>query len=1681
MAKSNKFGTFGGVFAPSILTILGVIMYLRLPTIVGEAGLLATIGIIVVAHLISITTGLSVSSIATDKKVEAGGTYYMISRSLGLPIGGTLGLALFVGLSFSVSLYLIGFSESFLSFWELDNGINSIRLTGSIVLLVVTTVTFISTSLALKTQYFIMAAIVLSLISIFAGSHELGPNTSVALPTVTTAVPLMLLFGVFFPAVTGFEAGVSMSGDLKDPKRAIPRGAIMAIVVGFVVYIILAVFLSLTVSGYSLINNPQILLDIALVPELVIAGVWGATLSSALGSILGAPRILQATAVDKITGNFFAKGYGTSNEPRNALLLTFLIAEAGILIGDLDVIARVVSIFFITTYGFLNLSCAFETWTSSDFRPQFKVSGWISLLGAAACFIVMIQLDFIATIAASVILGLLYLFLKSKELSLESGDAWSSIWATLVKKGLQRLTKDKLIGRNWRPNIIMFSGAETVRPELLRTGKIIAGNLGILSAFELIESKESFLPKPQIAFDEKDKQSGYFRHTHLCHDIFSGMDEISRIYGFSGIQPNTILMGWSRNSKNKEGFIKAMISFEKQDFNAIYLDLDREKGFGKSSTIDFWWNGSGSNLAFGIYLLRHITSSLDWKAANIRVCYINQHNNDKEDLVKGLTRVLSGYRLSAEIDVVNNELDHYSSSEVITNKSGETDLVIMDLPNGQQIKTYDLINPLINELGTLMLINASSQFENIVIERTGDAIDSIKPSREQLLIIPELRLSKFPQLANDIRQIDERGQKMMELVHEKIFAPVFAVNIVWLEDLNTILSAAHKNMVAALTIEQEYRRKKQLTKIKHDFYFGINEYLNSLIEKEHSAKYSHLAEAIAWYVDKLNSDISLFPKQLKVYLEKLDLKRSSTDSNLVRSIKARKRFQSNFKHRISYYLEYRKFARHFLHHTRNTALHSFLTELQQDDVKNSKFIKEQIEQATEIWNHFSAETSIEFNPKEALSQLQVEVSDAIERQQKLSFTYANRVRLEYRRNLQAMNDTLTRLDANFELASYKKQYKQMALIEKKNQDFASASEHVLIAQFNKIMADVACSTIQSRVDEKVRDFKTVMINTVQRGLIKTLNEYKDHFVENTKFKKINTELDLEEKLNFLPLFNAHTKGFESLIEEAPENLDLIVTTTSGNQEISEVPIAKMIEHYLSTSLILPTEDYLEDLQDQLKSVVLASREMVSLTRFNLSNLENQDDETITKQSEAIISGCIIGLDKEIALINELFKKFSEEIDKNTKKAFEPVSSYRLLSTSATFSKSLRDYQERKVRGKLNKVSNAIREFGSQQVTKLLYSKSRGLIFAKKLTEEDKSSITSRLLDLKDKVSPKRNVLKALPNYYVSLFSGRSSIDKEFWITRAKDEALFKKAIQRYKEGFHGAVLVSGERNSGKSTFCRFQAAKYFKPNRTFQVFARPEGSILIEEFEISLSDATGVQGNYNEIMDTLPEGSVLIINDLELWWERSEHGCQVVETICKLIDNYSSKCLFVINVNSYTAALINQILPFNNYFIEMIKCTSFESEELKELITKRHQSTGLELVLSGNVDRLTEVKTAKLFDAYFNYAKGNPGVALNAWLANIVSVNNERLTIRPITSPSLGALREINEDWQMILSLLILHKHLSKERLINISKISEQELAIIILAMFRSALLVEKKLGIYMVNPNLEPLVVQVLKEKNVI
>ena len=491
----KKFGTFAGVFTPSILTILGVIMYMRLGWVVGQAGIIGTIGVILIAHIISVTTGLSISSIATDKKIQTGGIYYVLSRSLGLPMGGAIGIALFIGTALSISLYIIGFGENFLGiesireFLHLNADVGGYRILGTCVILFLVIIALISTSLAIKAQFFILGAIALSLVSVAAGlflNTDFHPETSNLL-AATDAVPLEVVFAIFFPAVTGFTAGVAMSGDLKDPKKSIPRGTLASIVVGLVVYLGLAILFGLFVDRDLMLTDKNFLMKVAWFAPLVIAGIWGATLSSALGGILGGPRILQAMSLDKITPKIFGRGSGINKEPRNALILTFLIAEGGILIGELDVIARLVSMFYIAAYGFINLAFALENWASSDFRPDFKVSRWVGIVGFVASFAVMFKLDMLAMIIAFIAIGGIYFLLQRKQMRLEFGDVWQSVKTNIVRRTLHDLNKGEMEQRNWQPNIILFSGSLTARPYLIDFGKWLVGRHGFVSVFEIVE------------------------------------------------------------------------------------------------------------------------------------------------------------------------------------------------------------------------------------------------------------------------------------------------------------------------------------------------------------------------------------------------------------------------------------------------------------------------------------------------------------------------------------------------------------------------------------------------------------------------------------------------------------------------------------------------------------------------------------------------------------------------------------------------------------------------------------------------------------------------------------------------------------------------------------------------------------------------------------------------------------------------------------------------------------------------------------------------------------------------------------------------------------------------------------------------------------------------------------------
>ena len=723
MFKKKKYGSFAGVFTPSILTILGVIMYLRMGWVVGNAGLFGSFIIVVIAHVISVSTGLSVSSIATDKKVGPGGIYYILSRSMGIPIGGAIGIALYIGTALSIALYLIGFAESFNAYLGFATDINGLRLSGSVALLVLTIIALISTSIAIKTQLFIFIAIIVSLVSIFLGSTEYIPE-SIKLVSDENSVPMEVVFAIFFPAVTGFTAGIAMSGDLKDPKKSIPRGTIAAIAVGFFVYIALIIFLSFYIDSETLKSDYNILMKIAFYAPAVVVGIWGATLSSALGGILGGPRILQAMSVDNITPKIFGKGKGKNNEPVNALFLVFVIALIGVLIGELDVVARIVTMFYLSAYGFINLSFFLESWANPDFQPTFKIKKWIGLLGFIACFAVMFKLDVLAMFGSIVIILGIYSWLQRKQIVLMTGDVWLSVWKKIVTNGLQKIeSKSTETSNHWNPNIILFSGESKHRSYLVELGKTLAGRAGIVTNFKLLLDKSNNSPLPksdQIVKEEYFEKIGVFARQIKVNNIYKGIEDIASIFGFSGVDPNTIMMGWPKGLENSEEYSEMTQKLLYLDYNLLYLDFDRATKFGNYQTIDLWWRETDSkNAEMMLNIARFIVQSSKWSSAIIRVLFVNNSNVDPEIIQSTILNLVEDIRVKVEIKIINNAIEQIPFYELISKYSITTDLTLLGIPNfdiNKQTQFVIKTNQLFESIGSTLMVKASKSFNEINLD-----------------------------------------------------------------------------------------------------------------------------------------------------------------------------------------------------------------------------------------------------------------------------------------------------------------------------------------------------------------------------------------------------------------------------------------------------------------------------------------------------------------------------------------------------------------------------------------------------------------------------------------------------------------------------------------------------------------------------------------------------------------------------------------------------------------------------------------------------------------------------------------------------------------------------------------------------------------------------------------------------
>ncbi|MEM1415084.1 MAG: Na-K-Cl cotransporter [Myxococcota bacterium] len=717
---AGRFGTFGGVFTPSILTILGVIMYLRLGWVTGQAGLGGTLVVVIVAHLISYATGLSVASIATNRTVGAGGAYFMISRSLGAAAGAAIGIPLFFAQGLSVTFYIVGFTEALMPLVpDAAQAYLSPLLISTIVNVLLTGLSLKSADLAIKAQYFVMATIVLSLVSFFGGqSAEFPREIEWFNPD---GAGFGAVFAIFFPAVTGIMAGVGMSGDLADPRRSIPRGTLFAITVGMLVYLAFPVWLALNFDNATLVAQPDTAFQVAAFPQLIYLGVWGATLSSALGSILTAPRTLQALAWDGLVPRFLGRGSGPAQEPRVGIVLTFVMAQTGLLLGSLDAIAPVLTMFFLATYGVTNFACGLQRWSASpSFRPGFKVPSVISLGGGFACFYVMSVIDLPAMIAALFFCGLIFAVASRRVLGTTYGDSRHGIWAALVRFSLQRLRRVEWHPLNWRPNLVILGGDPNKRPYLLELGSAIVQDRGIVTYFHLLRGKVAEHASLRRHLRDNEEHQlvhefpNVFYRVDVVDDVYRGTVQVAQSYGVGSFEANCVMAGWPRKRERGAAYVRMCRDLLSLDRSLLLVRHSDKKKLGRRPVVHIWWGGLQGNGGLMLLIAFLLTNHHRWRRASVKVITVVDAVEDRERAEANLKELLEAARLDAEPRVLLRGGSRIS--EVMQVESEKADLAIVGfrLPreDSDVAPFFDRMNRMLEALPTTILVHSAQGFES---------------------------------------------------------------------------------------------------------------------------------------------------------------------------------------------------------------------------------------------------------------------------------------------------------------------------------------------------------------------------------------------------------------------------------------------------------------------------------------------------------------------------------------------------------------------------------------------------------------------------------------------------------------------------------------------------------------------------------------------------------------------------------------------------------------------------------------------------------------------------------------------------------------------------------------------------------------------------------------------------------
>jgi len=735
MENNKKFGT-APVFFTAISTILGAILFLRFGYAVGSIGFWGVILIVLLGHLVTIPTALAISELATNKRVLGGGEYFIISRSFGLNIGATIGFSLFLSQAISVAFYVIAFTEAFQYLFDyvanqycivLPRQVVSIPVMLGLAILILKK----GANMGVKALYVIIGILFISLVFFFIGkpTADVIPGFGIFNAEFRNSSSFFRIFAIVFPAFTGMTAGVGLSGDLKDPSKSIPRGTIIATVVGMIIYFFVIYKLALSATPDQLLNDQLVMSKIAIFGVIVVPlGLAASTFSSALGSIMVAPRTMQALAMDKSfpsekINKWIAADH--NGEPKNASLVTALIAFVFVALGDVNAVASVISMFFMVTYGSICLISFLNHFGSSPaYRPSFRSKWYLSLVGFVTSVWVMFMIDPMYAIVAFGLIVVLYLYISYIN---QDRKGLQSIFANAIyqmNRNVQIYLQKSRVKNNheqeWRPSAICISENTLERNEVFRFLNWISYKYGFGTYIHLIHDYFSFESNinAKKVVHEIIKRFGHIDNhvyidTIISPSYTSAISQVIQMPGIAGMENNMIVFEYDKyTGKNLPTVIDnfAMVSAGKFD---VCILASTGKYLDYHEGIHVWIKSSDTfNSNLMILLSFIILGHPDWQKSSIKIFEIC-HEDDVDSVSDRLEKMVQTGRLPLTMDNIEIiELDeNVSYKKIINERSKDAALTMIGFMEETLKHEKEALFEGYDQVGTILFVNSQDQKE----------------------------------------------------------------------------------------------------------------------------------------------------------------------------------------------------------------------------------------------------------------------------------------------------------------------------------------------------------------------------------------------------------------------------------------------------------------------------------------------------------------------------------------------------------------------------------------------------------------------------------------------------------------------------------------------------------------------------------------------------------------------------------------------------------------------------------------------------------------------------------------------------------------------------------------------------------------------------------------------------------